>query len=324
MFYGWVEDKIWSLAKSNWQIFTELPWCLVTCIDSSPNVTFMMKAEGIHKWEGFCSFLGKGLIVSDGKILNVAKEYNLFNGFDEIWLFRNCPTVEKPDEVSIVPPPPDLSRDAPPKELLEWFNASGCIVGLGDGVGMNYMTTSREIVESLNTRQREFESGIRQRGYTIYSSGWLQDSICSLIQSRWEVFDELPYALVTCINGSHDLKSMIAVRKMVESEDSCSFLGGSLLVGDGRLLAVAQKYSLLSHFDEIWFYEERPALDKPSEFWIISPLNLSKDVPPEGLLEWFNASRCILGLGGGMGVNYVASASYAVGRKFQEFLGQNR
>lgn len=307
MYWGWLEDKIWSLTKSNWQIFHELPWGLVTCIDCSPNVASMMKAKEIRKWEGFCSYLGEGLIVSDGKILDVAMEYNLFNGFDEIWLYRDCPDVEKPKEVSIVSTL-DLSKETPSKELLEWFKVSGCILGLGDGVGMNYVTTSREIVQFLSTRQREFESGIRERESIIYGSGWLQDSIRSLIQSDWEGFDELPYSLVTRIDGSDDLKSMTTVRKIVDLDDSCGFLNDSLLVEDGRIVEVAQKYSLFSHFDEIWFYEERPVLAKPAGLSIISPLNLSRDHISQDLLEWFYASSCVLGLGGGMGMNYITTS----------------
>jgi len=32
------------------------------------------------------------------------------------------------------------------------------VLGLGDGIGMNYVTTSKEIVKSLNIRQQEFDS----------------------------------------------------------------------------------------------------------------------------------------------------------------------
>jgi len=38
---------------------------------------------------------------------------------------------------------------------LGGFPEVDIILGLGDGTGMNYMTTSGQIVESLNSRQRE-------------------------------------------------------------------------------------------------------------------------------------------------------------------------
>ena len=307
MYYGWLQDKIWQLKRSNWYFLSELPWCLVTCIDSEEDMESSMTAKKMVESKRFCSFLGSGLLVGEGMIGDVGGEQGLFSGFDEIWLYRDRPTVEKPKEVSIIPPPHYLSKDPPSKELLEWFNASGCILGLGDGVGMNYVTISKEIVESLDTRQREFESGVRDRGCIILCEGWVQDSIRGLIESHWQVFDELPYALVTCVGGSDDLKSMIVVRKIVALEDSCSFLSGSLLVGDGRIVEVAQRYNLFSHFDEIWLFEESPALDKPAEFWLLAPLNLSRDDPSciDPLEDWFIESGCVVGLGDGMGMNYL-------------------
>lgn len=154
MYYGWVEDRIRVLAKSRWRFFGELPWCLVTCIDGSRDVKGAMEGKGLAGWEGVCSVLGHGLVVGEGKILEVARAYELFNGFDEIWLFEARPTVEKPRGISIVPPPADLTAVAPPQELREWIEASGCVLGLGDGIGMNYITTSREIAEALTERQR--------------------------------------------------------------------------------------------------------------------------------------------------------------------------
>jgi hypothetical protein len=158
MYYGWVEDRIRYLIEDNWHVFYELPWCLVTCIDSTKDVKSMMKE--VIEVDEFCSFLGSGLIVGNGRIL--AREYNLFYGFDEIWLYKDCPTVEKPEGVTIVSTR-DLSKEDPSKELLEWFKASGCVLGLGDGIGMNYLTTSKEIVESLNIRQQEFDSEVEGR-----------------------------------------------------------------------------------------------------------------------------------------------------------------
>ncbi len=153
MHYGWLQDGIWDLAKSNWEVFQKLPYCLVTCVDSSPDVAFMARAEGIIEKETSCSALGKGLLIRDARVLEVCRSYNLFNGFDEIWLYEDCPTIGKPQSFSIVSPL-DLNEDPLPQGLLEWFTASACILGLGDGFGMNYITTQKQIVGSLMARQR--------------------------------------------------------------------------------------------------------------------------------------------------------------------------
>ena len=149
MYYGWIEDRIWYLEKSNWYVFYELPWCLVTCIDSSRNIKNLIPTKKIiADGEESCSLLGDGLVVGNKRIIDVVRKYNLFNGFDEIWLYKNRPTIEKPEEVSIVSTL-DLSKDKPSKKLLDWFEESDCVLGLGDGIGMNYITTSKEIERSL-------------------------------------------------------------------------------------------------------------------------------------------------------------------------------
>ncbi len=153
MYYGWVEDRIRSLAESDWRFFRELPWCLVTCIDSSPVKSTRTAAEIVER-QSSCSFLGGGLAVGEGRILELAKACNLFNGFDEIWFFREQPAVAKPEKLTIIPPPYDLTAYAPSQELLDWIELSGCVLGLADGIGMNYITPTKEIAESITARQR--------------------------------------------------------------------------------------------------------------------------------------------------------------------------
>jgi hypothetical protein len=92
--------------------------------------------------------------------------------------------------------------------------------------------------------------------------GWLQDSIWDLWDSDCRFFREVPYALVTCIDSSEDLTG--TGRAIVESENGCSILGTSLLVGNGALPDIALHYDLFSHFDEVWLYETRPTADKPA------------------------------------------------------------
>jgi len=155
MHCGWLQDSIWDLADSQWRFLQELPYALVTCIDSIEDLTITTTARKIVEAEGDCRFLGVSLLVGNARIVDVAKRHKLFSHFDEVWLCRNPPADGKPAGTSIVSPT-DLSFETPPRELLEWFSASDCVLGLGDGIGMNYVTTSEEIVLSLENRQREF------------------------------------------------------------------------------------------------------------------------------------------------------------------------
>jgi hypothetical protein len=150
MYYGWLEDAIWALAKDKCEGLRRFPYCLITCVDSNPDVKFM---DGIFTRETSCSVYGNGLLVRDAQIVEIGERYNLFNPFDEMWLFENPPTQEKPDTFSIVAPL-DLNKDPLPQGLLEWFNASGCVLGLGDGIGLNYVTANKSIFDALLERQK--------------------------------------------------------------------------------------------------------------------------------------------------------------------------
>ena len=142
--------------------------------------------------------------------------------------------------------------------------------------------------------------------------GWLQDSIWDLTESQWEAFGQFPFALVTCVDSTVDVKSTTTAKKIVESDSSCGYIGRSLLVGDARIVDVARRYQLFSHFDEVWLYKERPTADKPGAFSIVAPLDLNNDPLPEGLLKWFIVSGCILGLGDGIGMNYATTQKWIV------------
>jgi hypothetical protein len=123
-------------------------------VDSSPDVASIAKFHGIVERETSCSVLGNGLLIGDARVVDVSRSYNLFNGFDEIWLYEDRPTIVKPQSFSIVSPL-DLNTDPLPQGLLEWFTTSACVLGLGDGCGMNYITTQKQIVDSLLARQQE-------------------------------------------------------------------------------------------------------------------------------------------------------------------------
>ena len=164
MYYGWLQDSIWDLTNSKWDVFSKFPYCLVTCIDSNFDVKSTITARRIVESEGFCNFLGSSLVIGDGRLLDVVQRYGLFSHFDEIWLYKHRPTMELPEVVGLASPF-DLSTEEPPRELLDWFETSGCQLGLGDGMGMNYMTNCKEIVELLEARQREFDSEDNRENY---------------------------------------------------------------------------------------------------------------------------------------------------------------
>jgi len=62
----------------------------------------------------------------------------VFFHFDEVWLCDRPPAQAPPAPASIVCPV-RLDEEALPRAVAEWMHASGCLAGLGDGDGLNYV-----------------------------------------------------------------------------------------------------------------------------------------------------------------------------------------
>ena len=136
-----------DLVEEHPEFVESFPFALVTSLDSSspsslPNVRRAL-AEHV---DGFQE-VGSGVLLSGEQLILLARRYLLFTHFDEVWLFREAPMVSKPEEVSIVAPY-DLGEEVPP-EVADWMGRSGCVVGLGDGDGLNYVTVDERVARQL-------------------------------------------------------------------------------------------------------------------------------------------------------------------------------
>jgi hypothetical protein len=81
--------------------------------------------------------LGSGMVI-DGEALLALIEHQFFDGFDELWIFRESPIEGKPEAIPLtsdVRLVHELSED-----LRNWMYDNGCIAGLGDGDGLNFAT----------------------------------------------------------------------------------------------------------------------------------------------------------------------------------------
>ena len=144
--FGWVDSSIRLLAATD--IFSQFPSVLITSIDSSRNVASLAVGYRIVEQYKGAALLGQHLLVRGADVGTMANALNLFNGFDELWCFAMPPTVVKPDAVTLVAPL-NLDADGLPSTVAAWMKSSHCLLGLGDGVGLNYATTERSLADSI-------------------------------------------------------------------------------------------------------------------------------------------------------------------------------
>lgn len=141
------DDSIASVLGRCRDLLVSLRWALVTSLDSATDL-HSVSEKGVFCSEYKASFLGGSILLSGRELVRAAEELRLFNGFDEVWWFNQPPEKAKPGNVWITAPV-DLSKGIP-KDVSDWVMSSHCILGLGDGIGLNCITDRRDLFRAIN------------------------------------------------------------------------------------------------------------------------------------------------------------------------------
>jgi hypothetical protein len=145
---GMVDGNIGHLVTQKAELLTGYGHVLIETIDSCRDMHDLKYVSQIcADRENSAEFLGTSLVVAGEALPRLVKKYKWFTGFDELWCFTARPVVPRPYGYSIVGPA-DLSETVPPG-LLEWMGTSGCVLGLGDGLGLNYISCQKEVAEQI-------------------------------------------------------------------------------------------------------------------------------------------------------------------------------
>jgi hypothetical protein len=139
-----------------------------------------------------------------------------------------------------------------------------------------------------------------------YCAGWMDSSIHQFLADIGSPSSRMKYALITCLDSSFDVASLLRTSDALEPLSSKAVTrGNGILVSTSRLLTAERSARIFHGFDEVWFFPSRDVAPKPRRICIIGPLILSGDPAPE-IVEWMDANGCSLGLGDGTGLNFVA------------------
>lgn len=144
---GCIDSSIEVLVEDYPEVVAQFPLALVTYIDSVPT-TSLPSIQGILKESGrVAESLGTGILVPGDFVVELGHEHNFFNGFDEVWFYYQRPTEPKPENV-VISGPREL-RGAIPPEVIKWTCSSYCLLGLGDGICLNYVTVDQGLADFL-------------------------------------------------------------------------------------------------------------------------------------------------------------------------------
>ncbi len=119
---------------------------LISAVDSSFDVRELLSLIPLLRRLGWHYYeLGKGVVIPGGLLPNLIEEHDYFNGFDEIWFFEFAPSEPKPEAVPLTS---DIKlKQGPADSVLTWMRSNGCIAGLGDGDGLNFVTFKPSLAE---------------------------------------------------------------------------------------------------------------------------------------------------------------------------------
>ena len=115
----------------------DLPYVLISSMDSDRQVTTMpwVTARCLNSATWALSLTP--LVISGVSAIDLLADDNLFTGFDELWIPTGLPVAQPPEDAHLVAPR-ELDIECP-AGVLNWLDASGCRLGVGDGYGMNYV-----------------------------------------------------------------------------------------------------------------------------------------------------------------------------------------
>ncbi len=161
---GWVEGfSIRGVCIYMPALIARFPFALITSIDSNRHEkarAIMEKVLEKRKGQHQHMAVNNGMLVSGADILALSTaDRTVFTGFDEVWL-----SYEKPfdslslsvfitseyaftDESTIS----GLTDEDWSSAAVEWMTESNFVLGLGDGIGLNYVTSSESVAQALDT-----------------------------------------------------------------------------------------------------------------------------------------------------------------------------
>jgi hypothetical protein len=138
--YGWNPDLDIPSALRIVPADLRPPCALVTVVDSSSDVRGIASlAPPLEEMATSYRYVEQALAIPVTVLLRLTHDYDFFQGFDEVWLCDDVPSIVKPTELRLTS---DVRLGSePPPGAAEWMQLCGCVAGLGDGIGLNYVTT---------------------------------------------------------------------------------------------------------------------------------------------------------------------------------------
>lgn len=144
--YGWNPNLEIPTALRVLSADFEDSTVLLSMIDSSPDVDAMISLIPRLRSSGqVYAVVDHDVAIGMAALVDLVND-EFFTGFDEMWILSGVPERGKPQDIRITS---DRPLSALSEGLTDWMTASGCFVGLGDGIGLNFVTVDERLAMRL-------------------------------------------------------------------------------------------------------------------------------------------------------------------------------
>jgi hypothetical protein len=95
--------------------------------------------------------LDGALLTTTETAIDLATNPKIFPGFDELWILEREPAERPPKDGGNITSEMPITEDADDNLLTmhAWMVAQGAVLGLGDGCGLNYLTTDWSVAAEV-------------------------------------------------------------------------------------------------------------------------------------------------------------------------------
>ncbi len=113
------------------------------------------------------------------------------------------------------------------------------------------------------------------------------------------------YALVSALDSVLVVAETSTAARLRERDPSIELLGRDLLMTTDSLRDALRREDLLTGFDEVWFFGQRPTVPRPAPVTIIPPLDPDQEPLRSAIEAWMTEAGCDVGVADGLGLTMV-------------------
>ncbi len=156
---GWIDSSVYLFLSHSKEHLSRFRYALITCLDSNTDVSAIIhKSIHLKSLAEVGDIVDKSLRITTAQLLEANQKERIFHGFDEVWFSHTRSFTLKPRSAWLTGP--NETHHHLPDELIQWMTDNQCMLGIGDGTGLNYVVKISGVAERciLGEHNRRMEA----------------------------------------------------------------------------------------------------------------------------------------------------------------------